>query len=149
MEVTECACCRYIPVYALPAILVHRQKLIGPEAATIWAKLAVAAARSSLFLALYCTLAWRGMKSVHFISEIAAFRLRPECSLHCTLAWRGATPEAACVYAVTWAFRTFSVSVSGSTFSIWQHSSWKACQPRSAIAIKLHCSQSAVQTWQQ
>ncbi len=80
MEVTECACCRYIPVYALPAILVHRQKLIGPEAATIWAKLAVAAARSSLFLALYCTLAWRGMKSVHFISEIAAFRLRPECS---------------------------------------------------------------------
>lgn len=50
----------YIPVYAIPAILVHRQKLLGPEAPGIWVKAAVAAARSSLFLSLYCTLAWRG-----------------------------------------------------------------------------------------
>lgn len=56
-------------MYALPAILVHRRKLVGPQAATIWVKLATAAARSSFFLALYCALAWRGAlpysKTVH------------------------------------------------------------------------------------
>ena len=52
---------RYIPVYLLPALLVHRQKLLtGPGASEIWGKAAAAAARSSLFLSLYCTLAWRG-----------------------------------------------------------------------------------------
>lgn len=52
---------RYIPVYFLPALLVHRQRLLlGPGAGAIWAKGAAAAARSSLFLALYCGLAWRG-----------------------------------------------------------------------------------------
>lgn len=52
---------RYIPVYLLPALLVHRQKLLtGPGAAEIWGKAVAAAARSSLFLSLYCTLAWRG-----------------------------------------------------------------------------------------
>lgn len=48
-------------MYLLPALLVHRQKLVvGPQAPQIWAKAAAAAARSSLFLSLYCTLAWRG-----------------------------------------------------------------------------------------
>ena len=52
---------RYIPVYLLPAVLVHRQRLLfGPQAAAIWAKAVAAAARSSLFLAAYCTFAWRG-----------------------------------------------------------------------------------------
>jgi hypothetical protein len=33
---------------------------MGPRAGAIWAKGAAAALRSSLFLALYCGLAWRG-----------------------------------------------------------------------------------------
>lgn len=53
--------CRYLPVYFLPALLVHRQRLVmGPNTGIIWAKGAAAALRSSLFLALYCGLAWRG-----------------------------------------------------------------------------------------
>ncbi len=48
-------------MYLLPALLVHRQKLLtGPGAPEIWGKAVAAAARSSLFLSLYCTLAWRG-----------------------------------------------------------------------------------------
>lgn len=52
----------YLPVYVLPALLVHRKRLLtpGPEAAALWAKVLKGAARSSAFLALYCTLAWRG-----------------------------------------------------------------------------------------
>lgn len=52
----------YLPVYILPALLVHRRRLLtpGPDAAALWAKVLKGAARSSAFLALYCTLAWRG-----------------------------------------------------------------------------------------
>jgi hypothetical protein len=52
----------YAPVYILPALLVHRRRLFrpGPDAAALWAKILKGAARSSAFLALYCTLAWRG-----------------------------------------------------------------------------------------
>ena len=58
--------CRYVPVYFLPALLVHRQRLVlGPGAGAIWAKGAAAAARSSAFLALYCGLAWRGAPPHH------------------------------------------------------------------------------------
>ena len=57
--------CRYLPVYVLPALLVHRRKLLDPATAgDIWVKVARGAARSSLFLALYCTLAWRGVNAV-------------------------------------------------------------------------------------
>ena len=48
-------------MYVLPALLVHRRALLDPaRAGGIWLKVARGAARSSLFLALYCTLAWRG-----------------------------------------------------------------------------------------
>ena len=58
---TERVARRYLPVYVLPALLVHRSSLLRPAtAAAIWLKVARGAARSSLFLALYCTLAWRG-----------------------------------------------------------------------------------------
>ncbi|KAK9821013.1 hypothetical protein WJX74_000943 [Apatococcus lobatus] len=51
----------YLPVYVLPAILVHRAKLVDPERAPeLWRRIFLGAARSSGFLALYCTLAWRG-----------------------------------------------------------------------------------------
>eukprot|EP00884_Botryococcus_braunii_P003174 jgi/Botrbrau1/12858/Bobra.0188s0001.1 len=51
----------YLPVYIAPAILVHRKALFeGPEAVKIWIKLLKGVARSSLFLAGYCTFAWRG-----------------------------------------------------------------------------------------
>ncbi|PRW57029.1 hypothetical protein C2E21_4128 [Chlorella sorokiniana] len=51
----------YFPVYVIPAILVHRKKLLSPsKAPTLWRKMALGIARSSLFLSLYCTLAWRG-----------------------------------------------------------------------------------------
>ncbi|KAI7842218.1 hypothetical protein COHA_004131 [Chlorella ohadii] len=51
----------YFPVYVIPAILVHRKKLLSPsKAPTLWRKMALGIARSALFLSLYCTLAWRG-----------------------------------------------------------------------------------------
>lgn len=51
----------YLPVYIAPAILVHRKALFeGPEAVKTWIKLLKGVARSSLFLAGYCTFAWRG-----------------------------------------------------------------------------------------
>jgi len=62
---------RYLPVYVLPALLVHRQSLLRPATAgTIWLKVARGAARSSLFLALYCTLAWRGAPPNQIIPTI-------------------------------------------------------------------------------
>ena len=51
----------YIPVYLVPALLVHRKALMDPKKAPdIARRVAMGAARSSLFLALYCTLCWRG-----------------------------------------------------------------------------------------
>ncbi|KAK9806740.1 hypothetical protein WJX72_001016 [[Myrmecia] bisecta] len=56
----------YLPVYFLPAILVHRKHLIQKEtAAKIWRRVGLGVLRSSLFLALYCTLAWRGACAAH------------------------------------------------------------------------------------
>lgn len=52
----------YIPVYIVPALLIHRQKLLQKgNAARIWPKIVKGCLRSSLFLSLYCTLAWRGV----------------------------------------------------------------------------------------
>ncbi|PSC71174.1 hypothetical protein C2E20_5468 [Micractinium conductrix] len=51
----------YFPVYVIPAILVHRKRLLQPDRAPqLWRKIGVGVLRSSLFLSLYCTLAWRG-----------------------------------------------------------------------------------------
>ena len=51
----------YLPVYLFPALLVHRKRLLDPKLAPdIGRRAALGAVRSSLFLSLYCTLAWRG-----------------------------------------------------------------------------------------
>ena len=52
----------YAPVYLFPALLVHGRALFdgSPAAAALWAKTAKGVLRSSAFLALYCTLCWRG-----------------------------------------------------------------------------------------
>ena len=51
----------YLPVYLFPALLVHRKRLLDPKLAPdIARRAALGALRSSLFLSLYCTLAWRG-----------------------------------------------------------------------------------------
>ena len=51
----------YVPVYIIPALLVHRRKLLGPgKRGELWGKVGLGALRSSGFLALYCALAWRG-----------------------------------------------------------------------------------------
>lgn len=51
----------YIPVYIIPAAIVHRQKLLDPGARQeLWTKMALGMLRSSAFLSLYCALAWRG-----------------------------------------------------------------------------------------
>jgi hypothetical protein len=49
----------YLPVYIVPALLIHRQKLLSdPE---IWPKIIKGTLRSSLFLSLFCTFAWRSV----------------------------------------------------------------------------------------
>ena len=51
----------YVPVYVLPALLVHGRALFDPVTGPpLWRKMAKGAARSATFLALYCTLCWRG-----------------------------------------------------------------------------------------
>ncbi|CAK0784870.1 hypothetical protein CVIRNUC_008075 [Coccomyxa viridis] len=50
----------YLPVYILPAILVHRKALLKTGGREIWAKVLKGALRSSAFLSMYCTLCWRG-----------------------------------------------------------------------------------------
>lgn len=51
----------YVPVYLVPALLVHRQRLfLSPRAPLLWARMGGGVLRSSLFLSLYCALAWRG-----------------------------------------------------------------------------------------
>ena len=51
----------YVPVYVIPALLVHRQRLLlGPAVPALWRKVGAGILRSSLFLSLFCTLAWRG-----------------------------------------------------------------------------------------
>lgn len=52
----------YIPVYIVPAIVIHRQKLFSKRhSREIWLKIGKGCLRSSLFLSLYCTLAWRSV----------------------------------------------------------------------------------------
>ena len=49
----------YLPVYIIPALLIHRQRLLSdPE---IWPKIVKGTLRSSLFLSLFCTLAWKSV----------------------------------------------------------------------------------------
>lgn len=51
----------YIPVYLIPAALVHRKRLLNPAVAPeLWKKIALGGLRSSVFLGLYCSLAWGG-----------------------------------------------------------------------------------------
>ncbi|GAB4820265.1 hypothetical protein N2152v2_007311 [Parachlorella kessleri] len=51
----------YLPVYLIPALFVHRRALVNPSTAPqIWKKLAAGILRSSLFLSMYCTLAFAG-----------------------------------------------------------------------------------------
>ena len=51
----------YLPVYVIPAALVHRQNLLKPGVrGELWKKVGIGALRSSLVLTLYCALAWRG-----------------------------------------------------------------------------------------
>ncbi|KAK4352404.1 hypothetical protein RND71_027922 [Anisodus tanguticus] len=47
----------YLPVYLVPALIVHRQGLLK-RPNTIWAKGLLGTARSSLFLSVYCSSAW-------------------------------------------------------------------------------------------
>jgi len=66
----------YLPVYAIPAALVHRGKLLAPETRNeLWLKMALGALRSSAFLALYCTLAWRGVCTGFHIAGGASGRV--------------------------------------------------------------------------
>ena len=52
----------YLPVYLIPGALVHRRKLLQRDTApAILCKTAVGVLRSSAFLALFCTLAWRSV----------------------------------------------------------------------------------------
>jgi hypothetical protein len=52
----------YLPVYIIPAILVHRQKLfLKDSAADLWPKILKGCLRSSLFLSLFVTVAWRSV----------------------------------------------------------------------------------------
>ncbi|KAF7829940.1 transmembrane protein 135-like protein isoform X1 [Senna tora] len=48
----------YLPVYLIPALIVHRQGLLKRWPNTILAKVLVGTARSSLFLSVYCSSAW-------------------------------------------------------------------------------------------
>ena len=51
----------YLPVYVIPAALVHRGRLLDPKTRMqLWTKIGMGALRSSAFLSLYCALAWRG-----------------------------------------------------------------------------------------
>eukprot|EP00873_Tetraselmis_striata_P041904 jgi/Tetstr1/462168/TSEL_007233.t1 len=54
----------YIPVYVIPALLVHRHNVLK-QPVDISSKVAKGILRSSLFLAVYVALAWRGACVVH------------------------------------------------------------------------------------
>lgn len=47
-------------MYIVPALLIHRQRLFS-EPEVLWPKIAKGTLRSSLFLSLFCTVAWRSM----------------------------------------------------------------------------------------
>jgi len=49
-----------LPIYAVPALLVHRRRLLGPRGPRLAMRAAAGAARSSLFLSTYCATAWLG-----------------------------------------------------------------------------------------
>lgn len=72
----------YLPVYVVPALLVHRRALVQtPGCWTIWRKIGVGVLRSSAFLALYCTLAWRGV--------LIGFERGVMCFYLCIAHWLG------------------------------------------------------------
>ncbi|KAK8952285.1 hypothetical protein KSP39_PZI003466 [Platanthera zijinensis] len=58
----------YLPVYLIPALIVHRQGLVKRHY-TILVKSLIGTARSSLFLSLYCTSAWAWTCSLFRIFE--------------------------------------------------------------------------------
>ena len=56
----------YLPVYLVPALFVHRQRLLDPVMGVqIWRRLVLGMLRSSAFLAAFCTLAWVGVCGMH------------------------------------------------------------------------------------
>lgn len=67
----------YLPVYIVPAILVHRNKLLSADKAAIeiWVKVIKGALRSSAFLALYCALAWRGACAGFQLTKVTSGRI--------------------------------------------------------------------------
>lgn len=48
----------YVPLYAIPALIVHRHRLLGPRGGVLAMRAAAGAGRSSAFLAAYCACAW-------------------------------------------------------------------------------------------
>lgn len=58
----------YLPVYLIPALIVHRQGLVKRHY-TILVKSLIGTARSSMFLSLYCTSAWAWTCSLFRIFE--------------------------------------------------------------------------------
>ena len=53
-----------LPIYAVPALVVHRGRLLGPDGPKLATRAAVGCARSSAFLSAYCALAWLGPELV-------------------------------------------------------------------------------------
>ncbi|KFM24545.1 hypothetical protein F751_2263 [Auxenochlorella protothecoides] len=59
----------YFPVYLIPALFVHRQRLLDPRVAPeLWRRLVLGMLRSSAFLTLFCVLAWRSVCLVHNVA---------------------------------------------------------------------------------
>ena len=48
----------YVPLYAVPALIVHRHNLLGPRGGVLAMRAVLGAGRSSAFLAAYCACAW-------------------------------------------------------------------------------------------
>jgi len=57
----------YIPVYLLPAMLVHRKKLLTAQGPEVMQRAALGALRSSTFLAMYVSLCWGGVCTVQHL----------------------------------------------------------------------------------
>ena len=56
-----------LPMYLVPALLVHRKKLFGPRGPDLALRVAVGCVRSSAFLSAYCALAWLGPAAVQHV----------------------------------------------------------------------------------
>ena len=60
-----------LPIYAVPALVVHRGRLLGPDGPKLATRAAVGCARSSAFLSAYCALAWLGPELVQRVAGTA------------------------------------------------------------------------------